>query len=136
MKVIVILDDHQGMMFHHRRLSQDHILINNIIELAKGSLWMNEYSSSLFQNQNNIHPQFLKLAAQDEYCFVEDQDLTPYLDKIQEFVIYHWNRHYPADVFFDVDLSSFQKIEMIEFVGSSHDLITRERLRRINHEKA
>lgn len=41
MILIVCVDDHNGMMFNHRRQSQDRILRGDILELTEGKiLWM------------------------------------------------------------------------------------------------
>ena len=45
MILIVCVDDHNGMMFNHRRQSQDRVLRADILELTDGKkLWMNAYS--------------------------------------------------------------------------------------------
>ena len=45
MILIVCVDDHNGMMFNHRRQSQDRVLRADILELTGGKkLWMNAYS--------------------------------------------------------------------------------------------
>ena len=47
MILIVCVDDHNGMMFNHRRQSQDRILRADILELTGGKkLWMNAYSKN------------------------------------------------------------------------------------------
>ena len=49
MILIVCVDDHNGMMFNHRRQSQDRILRGDILELAEGKiLWMDAYSKKQF----------------------------------------------------------------------------------------
>ena len=47
--------------------------------------------------------------------------------EIEKVILYHWNRDYPADVYFPVDLSVWKCVETKEFAGSSHEKITRER---------
>ncbi|MDE6952297.1 MAG: hypothetical protein K2P09_00625 [Erysipelotrichales bacterium] len=125
MKVIVCVDDRMGMMFNKRRLSQDYLLIKDVLTLTNGHVWMNEYSSSLFQKEGIVDNDFLKKS--DDYCFVENVDIKPYLYKIDELIIYYWNRKYPADMYFDVDLSEWKMLDHIEFKGNSHEKILRER---------
>ena len=49
MILIVCVDDHNGMMFNHRRQSQDRVLRADILELTDGKkLWMNAYSRKQF----------------------------------------------------------------------------------------
>ena len=49
MILIVCVDDHNGMMFNHRRQSQDRVLRADVLELTVGKvLWMNAYSRKQF----------------------------------------------------------------------------------------
>ena len=49
MILIVCVDDHNGMMFNHRRQSQDRVLRADILELTDGKkIWMNAYSRKQF----------------------------------------------------------------------------------------
>lgn len=130
MKVIVAIDDRNGMMFNHRRLSQDSLLIKDIMELSDGHLWVNTFSSSLFEEDVFVDDDFLNQAQDDDYCFVENVSIDSYLSSIDELIVYHWNRRYPADMFFDVDLNQWDCFEQCEFQGTSHDKILRERYRK------
>ena len=67
-------------------------------------------------------------AAAGEFCFVEDQDITPYAARIEKIILFRWNRTYPADVYFNMELLSSGWIlkETEEFEGSSHEKITEE----------
>lgn len=75
-----------------------------------------------------IDDAFLQEAAQGEYCFVEDAPLAPFEKWIERIVIFRWNRTYPADRYFDLQLGSGQwhLVGTSEFAGHSHDLITME----------
>lgn len=82
MIVITCLDQKNGMMFNHRRQSQDSVLRGHVAKLvANVPLWMNHYSASQFDTESipnlNIDDAFLQEAAQGEYCFVEDAPLAP-----------------------------------------------------------
>lgn len=53
MKIIVCVDNQNGMMFNHRRQSQDRVLKKRILELTGGKkLWMNAYSQKQFLQVN------------------------------------------------------------------------------------
>ena len=67
------------------------------------------------------------------FCLVENKSLFNYENKINTLVIYKWNRLYPSDLYFDIDLknNSWQLINSEDFVGSSHEKITKETYRRI-----
>jgi hypothetical protein len=131
MNIIVCLDDNGGMMFNHRRQSQDRILRERVIQLTAGrGLWMNSYSQKLFADSDaaNIRAseKFLDDASSGDYCFVEDQSLLSYADRIERIVIYRWNRVYPHDMAFDLPLNGWALLSTEDFVGSSHDRITEE----------
>ena len=132
MILIVCVDDHNGMMFNHSRQSQDRILRGDILELTEGKiLWMDAYSKKQFveegMTQIRVEEDFLQKAGEGEFCFAEDADLSGEEERIQEIYLYRWNRDYPADVYFPVDLSGWNCVETKEFAGSSHEKITRER---------
>ena len=69
---------------------------------------------------------FLEKAKEEDFCFVEGENLAGYEGKITEIVLYKWNRDYPADVFFEVDLSKWRLEERKDFSGYSHEKITKE----------
>ena len=130
MKLIVCLDDKKGMMFNHRRQSRDSALIDDLIcHIADSKLYITEFSEKLFCDktcQYEVVEAPCNVATKNDYCFIEDKKNILNKDDISEIVIYHWNRHYPADVWFDVDMSDFNLISVSEFAGSSHDKITKE----------
>ncbi len=132
MKIIVCLDDRNGMLFHKRRQSSDRVLTGKIIELAgESTLWMHPYSQKLFDGtaQNIcVDPLFLKRAGQGDYCFVETEDVSAYAASIEEIILFRWNRAYPADLYFPVELlKAFgRKDHVLTFCGNSHDKITME----------
>ena len=51
---------------------------------------------------------------------------APCVDRLDRLIVYRWNRHYPSDVRFPLELADFTLQSSTEFRGSSHDLITRE----------
>ena len=130
MIVIVCLDDANGMMFNKLRQSKDRLVNEDIMKLCdKQPLWVNAYTAKLFEESNQdllIDEQFLKKALEGDYCFVENVPLAPYEDKIEKIIIYRWNRKYPADRKFDIDLERWQPDGVTEFAGYSHEKITRE----------
>lgn len=128
MKLIVCIDDQNGMAFNHRRQSQDRVLVERIEDLAADStLRMAPYSKKLFGCENTVaSSSYLADADGDDYCFVELDDVKSYEDKIQKVIIFRWNRHYPSDVKFEIDLSNWHLVASEEFPGSSHLKITME----------
>lgn len=131
MQVIVCVDDGMGMLFNHRRQSRDRVLIQRILEITKGKqIFMNTYSAELFEGNENIciDDDFLKNAVDDDICFVENETLSKYIEKINKIIVYKWNRKYPADLYFDIPLTEngWHLMESYEFQGYSHEKITEE----------
>lgn len=121
MKLIVCLDDNNGMMFNKRRQSRDKVLIENILESCKGDkLYTNEYSAKLFP-ENLVE---ISENPENGYCFAENFFVNE--DDVEEIVVYKWNRLYPADTYFNIDLNNWTLTETTDFEGSSHEQITRE----------
>ena len=131
MIIIVCIDNRKGMMFHHRRQSQDKVLRSHILEMTgPDKLWMNEYSYKQFSDADSallhIDPNFLDKAGSGEYCFVENSDPSPFKEKIEKVILFHWNRDYPADTYFTLDISGWTLEESEEIAGYSHEKITKE----------
>lgn len=127
MQVIITVETRNGMLFNHRRVSRDQKISERILAYCKEKrLWMNAYSAKLFENNPQIRVSETFLEQKDAICFVEDQDVTPYLPEIDTIILFHWNRDYPADFFFTVDLSEWNRIHQEEFAGKSHEKITME----------
>lgn len=130
MKLIVCLDDNCGMMFNHRRQSRDRVLIADMIRhVGNAPLRISPYSAPLFGEDAPtlcIVSDPVADAKKEDYCFVENTPLPQSLDGVDELIIYRWNRLYPSDVRFVCDTSAFFLTESLEFVGSSHDKITKE----------
>ena len=137
MKIIVCVDDNNGMMFNKRRQSRDSVLIQDIIaNLNSGNLLIDPFSEKLFSNSDIdtffISEEFLNEAEPDDYCFVENHPLSEHVSRIDELIIYRWNRKYPADTYLDIDPTALGMvlISTTEFAGSSHDKITKELYRK------
>ena len=132
MKLIVCLDDKNGMSFNGRRQSTDSAVTARILELVgEQVLYINGYSKKLFGGEiENIvtDDRFLDIAGRSDYCFAEITDVSDYLEQADEIVIFRWNRVYPADMYFPVHLldSQWKRKETYEFTGSSHQKITQE----------
>ncbi len=126
--VIICLDDNNGMMFNKRRQSSDAVLTQRILDMSNSSkLWVNEYSAKLFEGfAISVAPDFLERAGDGEYCFVEDADIAPYMDRIEKLILYRWNRRYPSDQKFALSLDDWTLMQSQEFTGKSHSVIMEE----------
>ena len=130
MHIIVCLDDKDGMMFNNRRQSQDSVLRKRVIEIADGfRLLMNSYSQKQFFDCTVLtaDENFLSIASEVDVCFVENLPLSEFVNRIRKITVFRWNRAYPSDMKFDIDLScGWQLVETRNFAGSSHEKITEE----------
>lgn len=127
MNVAVCIDDNGGMLFNSRRQSRDRILIEDFLRTAENSkVFIRSFSEKLFTEMNvSVNDNCLLDAEENDFCFIEDEDILPYSAKIRKLIIYKWNRVYPADFYFEMP-EGFTLAEVSEFQGSSHEKITRE----------
>lgn len=131
MILIVCVDERNGMMFNNRRQSKDKILSEHILKLVDNNkLWINNYSKGVFENQENsnilVDDNFIEKIEKEDYCFVENIDVSKLLNKVDKIILYNWNRHYPADQYFNIRLDDWLLESESEFSGSSHERITQK----------
>ena len=135
MQIIAAVDDGGGLMFNRRRQSQDRELRKRILALSDGSrLRMNAYSYGQFADiepppaQIAVDEDFLQKAADGDFCFVENAPVLPVLGRVERVILFRWNRAYPSDLRFDLDLSApiWRLAETEDFPGFSHEKITKE----------
>ncbi len=135
MILMVAVDGNNGMLFNKRRQSQDRALRDRILALtAQSRLWVNHYTEKQFAQDGqiaghlNVDDDFINEAAPGEYCFVENIPTSQYEKWVEQIILFKWNRKYPSDFFFDIDLTSgaWHLISTEDFSGCSHDKITME----------
>ena len=130
MRIIVCLDERRGMMFNKRRQSRDSLVTADIVSSLEGEkLFISPYSEKLFEGFDlklKVKDNPIKSAKMDSICFIEDVSPNEYAKEIDSVVIYHWNRHYPCDFYFDFNMEGFKLVSSTEFAGSSHEKITKE----------
>ena len=126
MILMTTIDDSGGLLFNHRRQSQDRLLRQHMLDIAGPS----GYTAALFGGQEDrihVSETFLEEAGPGACALLEDRPATPFLAKIEKLYLYHWNQAYPGDTFFDIDVTKgWQLVSTTEFAGSSHDKITGE----------
>lgn len=131
MILIVCVDDNYGMGFNHRRQSRDQVVTEEVFKLSTSNkLWVNPYSISLFPEDSALvaDEDFLEKAGENDVCFAECIDVSPWLNRANEIILFRWNRKYPSDLKFPHDILKKEwKLEQIrEFPGYSHEKITME----------
>lgn len=128
MKLILCIDKSGGMLFNSRRQSQDSLLREKILSLLGGKkLCLNEYSARQFEDTSPLYisEDFLLQAGKEDFCFVENTEIPE--NAVDAVYLFHWNRAYPADTYFTMELkTNFKKVHTEHFEGSSHKKITLE----------
>ena len=131
MILMVCVDKNNGMLFNGRRQSRDKVLIEHIIEISKDkNLWIKHFSKDVFEQYELknliIDDELLNKAGSEDYCFVEDILPSKITGKFDEIIVYNWNRKYPADLYFDIDITDWILESETDFKGNSHDKITQK----------
>lgn len=134
MRVIACVEDKMGMSFNRRRVSRDSEISRDILNMCQGkALYMEETSCKLFEDEKPdnlvVVKRFDSEELKDAYCFIEDMQKAD--EKlVEEVILYRFNRRYPADRYFNIELKNWALVSQKEFTGSSHDKITKEIYRR------
>lgn len=140
MVLIAAVDDNLGMLFNKRRQSMDRVVLKRILDGCRGRrLLMNRYSYKMFSDMPGIrdmlpsqdvvsNDSFMDLAGTGDCCFIEDISAERYRKTIESVILFRWNRKYPADFYFDLDVDdgTWRKYSSQDFVGNSHERITEE----------
>lgn len=129
MKLIICLDDKNGISFADRRQSRDRAQIERMLQtVGESKLYISDYSAPLFGTiPENVVISACPLedAGENDYCFIECESF--FENDFSEIIIYRWNRVYPADQRFDISLLEGKNIvTAFEFPGNSHEKITEE----------
>ena len=130
MKLVVCLDENNGISFFHKRQSQDELQRKNLFELIGNSkLFVSDYSYDLYKDfEFNFEIIDEKTKIIENSVFLYEGDfLEKFLQSVDEIIIYFWNRDYPFDEIFEEFQEDYWKEkEVFEFKGKSHDKITRK----------
>ena len=111
------------MLFNRRRCSRDRAVIADILTMySADQIFVSAYSASLFAGARVVDsPE----EAEKGVLFLEDLPLSPALTMADKLIVYRFDRVYPANVRLEIPQNFLLK-ESTEFVGFSHDKITRE----------
>ncbi len=133
MILIACIDDKGGLMFNRRRQSQDQTLRDYILKMTAGSrLWMNAYTFGQFKQEDapqiQVAEDFPSQAGTGEYCLCENTDFHLWEGRVEQVILFRWNRTYPADLYFRqvFSLNGWHCTQSEEFPGYSHEKITKE----------
>ena len=132
MNVAVCVDERGGMMFNRRRQSRDSAVTARVLEIARergGTLYVSAYSSALFDGADGVRVVTVDAVPTggDGVFFVEDTDISGYINEIETLYLFRWGRRYPADVTIPFDPQKLMTLSSTcEFSGTSHEKITLE----------
>ncbi len=125
MIIALCVDNAFGMRFCGRRQSKDSAVRQRLLELSGGKLRMSHYSARQFDGDIYAGEDYLSGAGDGDWCFVENSDYAAFAEHIEQLVLFHWNRDYPADGYF-VFPGSWSLYSTEDFPGTSHEKITQE----------
>ena len=125
MILAVCVDNRMGLSFMGQRLSKDRLLREKLLTLSGGKLRMSIYSGKQFGLGVYTGADYLSGAAEGDWVFAENTDYLDYADRIEQIVLFKWNRDYPADVYFSFP-GDWALVSAEDFPGNSHETITME----------
>lgn len=136
MILVMFLDMKNGMAFNHRRQARDRAVIERLLAKFPGKcFWGDEKTKTLFDNFDQAvfkaDPDFLNKADAGDVAvaeFAPSDQLTAVDKRIEQLVIYRWDKVYPADLVCTYSLvkAGWNLTEQQEFEGHSHEKITEE----------
>ena len=131
MNVFVCLDEMGGMTFNKRRQSSDRVIREDILQtIGEKQLYVNSYTAKQFEEDSRllVDDACMENAKSGDYVFLENIAIGDYVSDIENIIVYRWQRKYPADFFFDVDLTSdnWNLSSSEEITGYSHEIIIKE----------
>ena len=139
MKIIICVDENLGYSFNKRRQSRDKTMREHMLGVLRkenAGLFVNAYTAKSLESDSLLTeavtvvdeaggPDDAFLMAAEEaggWAFVENTDITGYLDRIDEMIVYHWNRLYLSDLSIPESfMKSFRTVTKELFRGTSHD---------------
>lgn len=123
--LILTVDDNMGISFNKRMCSRDS-KVNEQIQNISINRTLYDSPNPRLGEHIEIWIDSLKNNKDGVYysCYEDPSLLMEYFDEV---ILFKWNRLYPSDVKFTSDLSGFTLDDVEEFVGTSHENITKER---------
>lgn len=136
MTLVFTVDECYGLAFGKRRQSRDRELTKDLVRYANGrNIYAEEYSRLLFDEAEidtasvgvSFNDDPLAEASGDSVILLELSCPDGALDLVDEVVIYLWNRRYPSTAKLDIGYIEryFSLTESVDFVGNSHEKLTR-----------
>lgn len=123
--LILTVDDNMGISFNKRMCSRDSKVNEQIQTISTNRILYDSPNPRLGEHIENW-TESLKNNDDGVYysCYEDPSLLMEYFDEV---ILFKWNRIYPSDVKLTSNLSEFILADVEEFVGVSHENITKER---------
>ena len=121
----ICLDDRNGLSFNKRRQSRDIRVLEDMAADSAGELLIGAYSEKLVAEAGISFRVVAEEDVSQGHYFSESVPSEGLISRTDTLIIYRWNRHYPADVRWDIP-AGFSLAETREFPGKSHEKITKE----------
>lgn len=134
--VAIVVDERMGIAFNGRRQSRDKALIEDLCHSTKKEIYISPYSVTLFKDYSDritVVDDPIINCPDNGFCFVELTDIAAHIGNIDYLIIYNWNRHYPSDIKLNIDVNAAFLLlsEQHDFVGNSHEKITKSIYKRL-----
>lgn len=125
------IDSRGGMTFNNRRQAKDmEVIADMASRFGEGGIFIAPYSAKMFQSFENVSVADSPIDSADDgsLVFIENSEFLGNFDGIETVVIYRFGIPYPADRYFEYDLSSlgYKKISKDKFSTALHKKIERE----------
>jgi len=121
MKVIICVDQDNGILFNHRRVSRDRRVIEQI-EAENEEIWMSPYSKKMFENDEGA--KISEDLADKPIVFLEEDIPKDWV--IDELILYRFYELYPSDIKLTFDLKKMDLKNVTTLEGYSHPRIDKE----------
>ena len=121
----ICLDDRNGLLFNKRRQSRDIRVLEDMAASVSGELLIGACSEKLVTDAGVLCRVVTEEEVSQGHYFAEAVPSEALLSGTDTVVVYRWNRHYPADVRWNIP-AGFSLAETTEFPGKSHEKITKE----------
>ena len=135
MIIIICTGERGGMLFNKRRVSRDELVILDIINTVGGrKLYIKPYSEKLFREFGGYElcEDPISACGAGDYAFIEDEDISPYLEDAEGLIIYNFSETYPYELKFDTPPTEFglTRVDSKKFTGQAHEKIVKDTYRR------
>ena len=122
MTVIITLDAKNGLSLFGKRLSKDRKLNEEILD-SFGRIYASPYTAAMFAAGDAVTSPIPESLPHDAAVFIETDEIP---DSADTLIVYRWNRRYPSDRKYVPEEHSWHLISSSDFLGCSHDMITKE----------